>query len=204
MKLAERRQRFVDVAEQLFLQRGYSGVSVNEVVRLAGGSLATLYAEFGTKEELFEAVMSRRIASFFDPLSSAEADAADDVRAGLQLLAARIQERMLSPDSLAMYRLAVSEGPRFPALRRAVLSNGLDSALQRLGEHFAQLAQRHRLRIDDPRLAAERFVALVQGQHQFIAACGSASSLSREQRASQIEQAVSAFLSIYRSAPAAE
>ena len=148
--------------------------------------------------------MSRRVASFLDPLASGDADAADDVRAGLHALAARIQERMLSPDSLAMYRLAVSEGPRFPALRRAVLANGLDSALQRLGEHFARLAQRHRLRIDDPRLAAERFVALVQGQHQFIAACGSASSLSREQRASQIEQAVSAFLSIYRSAPAAE
>ena len=58
-------QRFVEVAEQLFLERGFAGTSVNEVVRLAGGSLATLYAEFGTKEELFEAVMSRRITNLF-------------------------------------------------------------------------------------------------------------------------------------------
>lgn len=199
MKLAERRQRFVEVAEQLFLQRGYAHVSVNEVVRLAGGSLATLYAEFRTKEELFEAVMSRRAAGFLDPDQTLGGDAEGDGAAELRALARRIQDRMLSPECLAMYRLAVHEGPRFPALRNAVLANGLDAAMQRLAEYFARFARRRRLAIADPSLAAEQFVALVQGQHQFIAACGAASRLGADERDRRIEQAVTAFLCIYRS-----
>lgn len=49
-QLESRCQRFVVAAEKLFLCTGFAGTSVNEIVRLAGGSLTTLYAEFGTKD----------------------------------------------------------------------------------------------------------------------------------------------------------
>ena len=57
-QLAARREQLIAVAEQLFLQHGFANTSVNAIVREAGGSLATLYAEFGSKESLFESVLS--------------------------------------------------------------------------------------------------------------------------------------------------
>ena len=46
----------LQAAREVFLEQGYEAASVNDVVRRAGGSLATLYAQFGNKEGLFQAV----------------------------------------------------------------------------------------------------------------------------------------------------
>jgi AcrR family transcriptional regulator len=195
-RLADRRRKFVEAAERLFLERGFAGASVNEVVRIAGGSLATLYAEFGTKEELFEAVLTRRAGALFegnwqDPSTIA------DVGAELRALATRMQARILSPDGLAIYRLAVAEAPRFPSLRQAFINIGLRGFMGHLSAYFAQLAQARRIRIDDPLVAAERFTSLLQGQHLFVAACGGAARISAAQRKQQVERVVEAFLTLY-------
>jgi AcrR family transcriptional regulator len=195
-RLVDRRRKFIEAAERLFLERGFAGTSVNEVVRVAGGSLATLYAEFGTKEALFEAVLSRRAAAIFEGNWQDPAHIAD-VRAELRALATRMQARILSPDGLAIYRLAVSEAPRFPSLRKAFVKTGLGGFLNHLAGYFEQLAGARRIVIADPLLAAEHFLTLAQGQQLFIASCGGASRLSAAQRKLHIERVVEAFLRIY-------
>ena len=192
----ERRRKFVDAAETLFLERGFAGASVNEVVRIAGGSLATLYAEFGTKEKLFEAVMSTRVNAAFAGAQAAllgSGSVADELRA----LVTRIQARTLSADGLAIYRLAVAEGPRFPALRKSVLNSGLKGFLLRLCAYFEQLGRAGRLSVDDPMLAAQRLLALAQSQQQFIAGCGDVRRYTPRLRVLHVEQAVAAFMCIY-------
>ena len=196
LQRAQRCQRFVEVAERLFLERGFAGTSVNEVVRLAGGSLATLYAEFSTKEALFEAVMSRRTANLFSH-APAGRRGKPDLEAELRTLAKRFLDHMLTADALAVYRLAVHEGPKFESVRRAVLTNGLDTFLARLAGYFASLAAEQRAQIDDPRRAAADFLSLVQGQLRIVAACGAAEQITARQRADHVRHAVRAFLRIY-------
>ena len=195
-QLEERRQKIVAAAERLFLERGYAGASVNLIVRMAGGSLATLYAEFGTKEKLFEAVMTRRAGAAFEGAQQTMR-AAGTVAAQLQALARRILERTLSAEGIAIYRVAVAEGPRFADLRKAVLKSGMQGFLTRLADYFEQLGKEGRVQIDRPGLAAERFLALVQGQQQFIAGCGGAKRFTPKRRAQHAAEAVDAFLRIY-------
>ena len=57
----ERYARIVAAAEQLFAERDYHDVSINEIVRISGGSLATIYKWFGGKDELLYAILLRRI-----------------------------------------------------------------------------------------------------------------------------------------------
>ncbi|MBL8523663.1 MAG: TetR/AcrR family transcriptional regulator [Betaproteobacteria bacterium] len=189
-------QRFVEVAEQLFLERGFAGTSVNEVVRLAGGSLATLYTEFGTKEQLFEAVMSRRVANLFSNALGG-ASRTRPIEAELLQLAKRFQDHMLAEQALAIYRLAVHEGPKFPSVRKAILVNGLTAFLDRLASYFNELGQTGRLQIDSPHRAAEDFLTLVQGQLRTIAACGDVDQISAKQRNDHVKHAVRSFLRIY-------
>ena len=190
----ERRRRFVATAQALFLRHGYAGTSVNAVVREAGGSLATLYAEFGTKEGLFEAVMRERVGDAFGAAGTADSG---DVATRLMRLARRIHERTLSPDSLGLYRLAIAEGPRLRALRQAVLDAGLDAFLSQLATLFARWSRAGDLAIDDAGLAARQFLALVQGQHQFIAGCGGARRIPVNERRQHLVAAVEAFLRLY-------
>jgi AcrR family transcriptional regulator len=197
-QLAARREQLIAVAEQLFLQNGFANTSVNAIVREAGGSLATLYAEFGSKEALFESVLSERAARFFPEERSAPKEPLD-AQTDLRLLATQMLKRMLSDDGLAVYRLAVHEAPRFPALRKALLEVGMPGLLDRTAQYLRVLANRGALQIESApeamQLAASRFIALVQGQIVFSAACGG--TISGRTRMAHVNDAVDAFLRMY-------
>lgn len=59
---AATRRRLLDVAEELFAERGFSGVSLREIVTQAGVNAAAAHYHFGSKQELFEQVFARRAA----------------------------------------------------------------------------------------------------------------------------------------------
>lgn len=54
----ERRASILAVAKVLFADKGYHGVSVDEIARRVGVSPAVLYRHFASKEALYEAVLN--------------------------------------------------------------------------------------------------------------------------------------------------
>jgi len=57
---AATREKILDAAEELFAERGYHGVSIREIVALAGVDLALVHYYFGPKDALFREVIERR------------------------------------------------------------------------------------------------------------------------------------------------
>src|SRR5438094_7744697 len=84
-------------AKRAFLAAGFGAVSMDTIAREAGVSKATVYAHFGSKEELFGAVIERECERYFDRFSAGELDPRD-VRASLTILGRRFLELVLSPD----------------------------------------------------------------------------------------------------------
>jgi AcrR family transcriptional regulator len=62
-----RRRAILDAARDLFVEHGFDGVSMNEVVNRSGGSLATVYQQFGSKEGLFAAILQELSADIVAP-----------------------------------------------------------------------------------------------------------------------------------------
>lgn len=58
LKASERRATILAVAKVLFADKGYHGVSVDEIARRLGVSPAILYRHFPSKEALYEAVLN--------------------------------------------------------------------------------------------------------------------------------------------------
>lgn len=69
------REAILQAAEQLFAQKGYESTSLQEIGALAGVSRGTPGYFFGSKEQLYQAVLDR--------ILKAEHDAAEQVRAQL-------------------------------------------------------------------------------------------------------------------------
>ena len=55
----ERREEILDAAQAVFAERGLHGSSTEEVARLAGISQPYVFRLFGTKKELYKAVVAR-------------------------------------------------------------------------------------------------------------------------------------------------
>ncbi len=52
-------ERILDAAGKVFLERGFSGASVDEIAEVACAGKPTIYARFPSKEALFTAVAER-------------------------------------------------------------------------------------------------------------------------------------------------
>ena len=61
----ERRLALLLSATELFLERGYDAVSLDDIVHHAGVSKASIYKYFGSKEGLFKAICDYRRELFF-------------------------------------------------------------------------------------------------------------------------------------------
>lgn len=59
LKASERRASILAVAKVLFADKGYNGVSVDEIARRLGVSPAVLYRHFPSKEALYEEVLNQ-------------------------------------------------------------------------------------------------------------------------------------------------
>lgn len=74
--------RILDVAEQLFAQKGFAGTAVRDIAREAGLTAPSLYNHFEGKQALYEAVLARGVqplADLIDGLSGGDDVHSDDV-----------------------------------------------------------------------------------------------------------------------------
>src|SRR3954471_17969486 len=62
---SDTKTRILDAAEQLFTEQGFEATSLRSLTTAAGVNLAAVNYHFGTKEELFQAVLTRRL----DPMN---------------------------------------------------------------------------------------------------------------------------------------
>src|SRR5438045_2105348 len=102
-------------ARRAFLAGGFGAVSMDAIAREAGVSKATVYAHFGSKEELFGAVVADVAEQRFGAFSAFELDP-QDIEASLNTIARRFLDLVLSPEAVAVNRLTVDQVVRFPAL----------------------------------------------------------------------------------------
>jgi AcrR family transcriptional regulator len=74
-ELRNTRSRILDVAEELFGERGLDGVSIRDITQKAKVNLAAVHYHFGSKEDLIAAVFERRVV----PVNEARLAALDKV-----------------------------------------------------------------------------------------------------------------------------
>ena len=164
-----RRQAFLVAARAEFLARGFEAANVNEVVRHAGGSLATLYAQFGNKEGLFLAVMEDQHARFIADFSTDEAEGLELER-GLEIIGLKVIQAFLKPDNLAFYRITIGEGAKFPhLLQRYIGKGGAASVRSAVTEFLTRHETAAGRKVADPDGSASFFLELMRARHHYRA-----------------------------------
>jgi AcrR family transcriptional regulator len=68
---AVREQQLLELAEELFAERGYAGASMDELARRAGVTKPVVYELFGNKEGLFGACVDRSIERLSTEIAAA-------------------------------------------------------------------------------------------------------------------------------------
>lgn len=190
---AARIQALTETAAKLFLDRGYEAVSLDDLIGRVGGSRRNIYAHFGGKQGLFIEVVTQLCDELADPLRRLDITE-DTAEAALNVFGRHVLEIVLQPRALALHRLMIAEGQRFPELAQAVLHAGHNNAIRILAAWME--LRRANFRSDRlPEVLAAQFLdLLVSGPQQRTLVGIEPARLHPEQIARLVEDAVSTFL----------
>ena len=111
------------VAADLFLKRGYEGVTIDKIVEQAGGSKSTVYSEFGGKCGLFIRSIENLCREANKPLTKIDYTGLN-LEESLKKLSFHILKFITAKRSIELHRLAIGEAVNCPEVGEAWYTYG--------------------------------------------------------------------------------
>ncbi|MDD9976127.1 MAG: TetR/AcrR family transcriptional regulator [Boseongicola sp.] len=196
LKQGRKWDQVVDGARKVFMRDGFEGASVDDIVREAGVSKATLYSYFPDKRLLFVEVARMECQSQSDA-AIAQIEESENIREAMTLAAGRMVRFFMSDVGLQVHRIVVGESQRFPEVVKEFYSSGPEQ-VRNILRHFLQKAvDEGKLVIDDIDLAANQFPELCKAGLHMEMVLGLREPPTEEEIDRVVEGAVDMFLCKY-------
>jgi TetR/AcrR family transcriptional repressor of mexJK operon len=192
LRMAEKRASILRAARPILLRDGLGGTTLDRVAAEGGIAKMTLYRHFPSKEALFEGLVTAMCGYMREGLENAPS--ADIGKSGADRLADELRaftSALIEPDALALYRLIVADGWRFPGLARVFDQSGMRVIRRRI----AELLETAGVPSDRSRQVAAEVVALALGDAYQRAVLGIVEEADGDAFARQIDAAVKHGLS---------
>jgi len=191
----KRRSEMVEAAYTLFMEKGYASVSVDDIIRVSGGSKSSVYKYFGSKEGILKAVvesladdMLREIHLDF-PSGKTPREALN--RVGMVLV-----DLALSENAINQHRHAVSHAMTYPDVAKLWYESGPKKTFDGLADLLGKETAAGRLRIPDPSRAALLFAGMIIF-HDNMRMLVCLPRSSRSELKKMVSEAVEVFLAAY-------
>jgi TetR/AcrR family transcriptional repressor of mexJK operon len=192
---AVRRDQILGIAAEVFLRDGFSGAAMSDIAERVGGSKATLYNYFPSKKDLFLAVVQDRAERALDLIGPSSGDYAD-LEAALRDIGLRTLKSVIGADSIAFYRLLISEAGRFPEIGTFFYAEHRRRLVAPLMPHLQRALDAHGLGFEDHLEAGEMFYDLCAGSIHRRALMGVPVASGDAAIAAQVERSVTMFLKL--------
>ncbi|SDO89356.1 transcriptional regulator, TetR family [Rhodoferax sp. OV413] len=192
-----KRDAILRTAGEVFLEMGYERTSMAEIAARVGGSKATLYGYFPSKEAIFMTLAHKFGADHIDPAMDELMAAVDeDLTAVLERFCERLLSFLSASETISAHRLVLAEAGHSD-VGRLFYEAGQKQGIATMGAYLQTLMDRGRLRQSDPVIAAQHLGALVHSEVDHRYFYRDLPELSPEQTKGMAARAVQVFLGGY-------
>lgn len=192
----KRRRAIMSAAWDLFMEMGYAHVSVDDVVRKAGGSKATVYKIFGSKKGLFYSIMDDITDGILADMTFPDTEGMTTAEA-LRRIGFAFARNILSEKCTSLFRLSVSVSRSFPDIAKRFYEGGPLIVRKRLEEFLKREVKAGRLALKDPGKASEMFTLMALESSHMEITLGYSKPPSDRKLRGIIDRAVDVFLAAY-------
>lgn len=190
-------RRILSVAADEFINQGYATANVARIARDAGVSKKTIYLRYPTKEALLVAVVTDLVERSHDAIIGAMSSSDGDPEHMLTNFGVQAARNWAGPEEIGLYRLIISEAPRFPELA-SLYCDSMDHFRVALADYLRQQNELGTLAVPDAPAAAHQFGMLVYGDIREKVLLGE--TVTDKDITSVVQRAVHVFLGGYTSA----
>lgn len=197
VKTEVRREVIINAAARLFSELGYERASMNELAKRLGGSKATLYGYFESKEALFLAVIeSIGSAHLESALKELIETKGEDLEPTLQRFGEVFVSLISKPDALDMYRMVIGEAGR-TEIGELFFAIGPERTIQGVSQVLQNAIDSNQLRPCNTQIAARHFMALIKSESDDFVFQQHSKILSEEQVIAMVARAIEVFMAGY-------
>jgi AcrR family transcriptional regulator len=157
-----KRQAILDTAYRLFRMQGFDKTSVSEITAEVGGSKATIYSHFPSKEELFVECMMAAAQNYMAGTLKHLDDASADPAVALFDFGRSFLKFICSSEQLEVRRLMIAEAARSGTGR--LFFDKISVLRAHVAAFMSACMASGNLRRDDPGLAADHLGALLEAE----------------------------------------
>jgi len=161
-QMNHKRQAILDTAYLLFRNQGFDATSITEITEIVGGSRATIYKHFCSKEALFIECMMAAAEDHITSIIALLDDADSDRFAMLRNFGVNFLRFVTSSHHVAVQRLLIAEATRFNIGKLFFIK--LKALRLHVEAFLSQLMVSGTIRNDDPELAAIHLRVLLEAE----------------------------------------
>jgi AcrR family transcriptional regulator len=195
-KTESKRQAIIKAAAEVFRAVGFDRASMSDIRARVGGSKATLYNYFPSKETLFFEVMHDPKERELEDIVRTLNPAATDLRRELMNFGQKFLAVLYSPETIAIRRLTISES-RHSDIGKMSFEHATVPIEKRVAEFLKKVMKRGALRASDPKAAAMHLLSLLESELLQRVLLGVIDTVRLETLSSVVRRAVDVFLSGY-------
>lgn len=198
VKTEARRDAIIQEAIQLFREVGYERASMNELAKRLGGSKATLYGYFESKELLFVAVTEVLGKTHLDlALKELTEGTNDNLAETLHRFGVSMVQLINKPDALGVYRMVVGEAGHSD-VAKLFFEIGPQRAIKSVAQFLQGAINSGAIRPCEPEIAARHFMALITAESEDNLFKRTVPKLTKTKASHMVRRAVEVFLHGYQ------
>lgn len=192
-----RRLAILGAAFHVLMERGYAGASTLEIASRAKVSKRELYAEFGSKSGILEALIASTSARMQVPLANADFTDRAGFVAVLSAYGTAALSELTSPHVVAVNRLAAAEATRSPELGKLLDKRGREADRRALIALMEKAQAAGVLSAGDPAVPAGQFFYLLTSDLLLRLMLGTAKAPTAAEIRHRVDAAVDAVLRLH-------
>ena len=202
VRTESKREAILQAASQVFLESGFEGASMAEIAARVGGSKATLYGYFPSKEDLFIEVMHDAAKHHCERIFASLENDADDLPVALQRFGERMLAVLCQESGIQARRAIIAESGRSDIGLR-FYEGGPKKGTAELARFLALQMEKGKLRQSDPIVAAHHLMALLDSETTTPRLFGIEKKLTKGYIREAVGRAIDTFLGGHRSSGSA-
>lgn len=152
-KTEARRDAILTTALAVFRESGFEAASMSQIAARVGGSKATLYNYFSSKEELLLAAMHYSAEELGQNIM-ALIGSSGDLRRQLERFAESLLKVLADEETLQLIRVAISVSGHTQNISKRFFDLGTDVVWHKMASFMTQQIEAGRLKNEDPELLA--------------------------------------------------
>lgn len=192
---ADKREEVLDIASENFLSKGFDGTSINVMAREAGISKESIYRYFGSKEDLFKAVVERELSFYGNGmLETTNNYQGESFREALYKVAEATLRLVSNERTLALRRLVFQMSANGSKVGAHYYTAGPDIAYRNLVQLFEYYRPAARFPVDK---LSKYFLSLVLHRTMLQRECGVLGKMSENDIRQHCLDVVEDFLNAF-------